>query len=316
MRRHATSASLVAATTIFSAALAGCGVRSGSASTSPSPSYSPVTAWPALPKLAEPAKGIEYAEVALPRKDGPPRKLWIYLPKGAAKKGAKLPVVFIAPAGTPLWFGMDLGDGDRDEHVPYVRAGFAVVAYALDGPLEGGPEGKNDAELARAANAFRASRSGIDNAEDAITYATKRLPIDPARMFVAGHSSAGTVAIQVAEHEPRLVGCVAYMAGTDPIGHWGAALGELEEFSPGYEAYARGIAPIPNAPNLKCPLFLCTVPDDTTVKPESVRAFARTARATNPNVTLFEAKSGGHYDAMIAEGIPAGIRWLGAKAAK
>jgi hypothetical protein len=61
--------------------------------------------------------------------------MWLYLPERQSDTQS-LPCVLTAPAGTPLVTGMDLGDGDVPEHLPYVRAGFAVLAYDLDGACQ------------------------------------------------------------------------------------------------------------------------------------------------------------------------------------
>ena len=58
---------------------------------------------------------------------------YLYLPPG--KHAPKsLPCVLIAPAGSTCWRAWTLGDGDSPEHMPYVKAGYAVLAYELDGP--------------------------------------------------------------------------------------------------------------------------------------------------------------------------------------
>src|SRR5579871_2614816 len=77
------------------------------------------------------APGVSFTEVMLPRPK--PARLWIYLP--SPPPAGKLPCVVIAPSGSALFSGMKLQDGDRAEHLPYVRAGFAVIAYDIDGPI-------------------------------------------------------------------------------------------------------------------------------------------------------------------------------------
>jgi hypothetical protein len=37
-------------------------------------------------------------------------------------------VAGIAHAGALLYHGITLAEGDRPEHLPYVRAGFAIIA--------------------------------------------------------------------------------------------------------------------------------------------------------------------------------------------
>ena len=55
---------------------------------------------------------------------------WYYRPEQAT---GKLALVLVPPAGSTLFTGMDLGDGDRPEHYPYARAGFAVASFEIDG---------------------------------------------------------------------------------------------------------------------------------------------------------------------------------------
>ena len=81
--------------------------------------------------LSPPISATEY--VAKPngtaKSVGGASKLWIYEPEGSEKR----PCILIAPAGSTLMEGMSLGEEDQDEHVPYVQAGFVVIAYSLDG---------------------------------------------------------------------------------------------------------------------------------------------------------------------------------------
>ena len=88
--------------------------------------------------------GVEFHEIVLrPRPGqhpGPGRnsKLWLYLPEGK-HEDKSLSCVLIAPAGSTLLTGMKLENGDRAEHVPYVRAGFAVLSFELDGGVPASP---------------------------------------------------------------------------------------------------------------------------------------------------------------------------------
>ena len=68
------------------------------------------------------------------QRPGLPICVQLYLPPGE-HPARSLPCVFIAPAGTRLIHGSVLGDSDSPEHLPYVRAGFAVLAYELTGDV-------------------------------------------------------------------------------------------------------------------------------------------------------------------------------------
>ena len=115
------------------AALAGCKQES-------SPSQIVITTGQAVVKVEPVAfpdlgatrliqPGIKFQEATLHR-GAMPMRVWYYQPEKAAEK---LALVLVPPAGSTLFVGMDLGDGDRPEHYPYARAGFAVASFDIDG---------------------------------------------------------------------------------------------------------------------------------------------------------------------------------------
>jgi dienelactone hydrolase len=272
------------------------------------------------PKMDVIEAGVRFCEVRLDG-EGPGQrmKLWLYLPpppdadrpaSGAPASSGhaarSLPCVLVAPAGTPLIWGIGLGSGDRAEHLPYIRAGFAVLAYELDGAPDD-PDSADDREVAAAVKAFVAAEGGLANARTAMEYLIARVPeVNPRRVYCAGHSSAGTVALQLAATDPRLKGCAAYAPAVDIAAHQGAALAQVERIAPGVTAYARQYSPV-NLPRPKCPVLLFHAADDQTVRVADSRRFAA---ARGPAVRLMTVPTGGHFDAMIEEGIPAGIRFL------
>lgn len=239
--------------------------------------------------------------------------IWVYLPKGNHAPGS-LPCVLITGAGTTLLHGLEWGEldqgGDSDEHLPYVRAGFAVVAYELDGPLD--EFGDDEKAMQRAYNAFRAAQAGLVNARNALEFTLAKVPeVDPKRIYAAGHSSAGTAALLFAEHEPRLAGCVAFAPCLDlmerfsPVGVRG-----LSFLLPGLADFAVQSSPKTHEARLNCPVFLFHGEDDSNVPCADSRACERRLKALGKNVTLQTALQGDHYDSMIDLGIPMAINWL------
>lgn len=281
------------------AASAGCGSRK-----------------PAAPQIGatrtlEP--GVLEYEVALPRPGGSMETLWIYLP--ASPSQAKIPCLLIAPAGTRLFHGMDLGDSDRPEHMPYVQAGYAVVGYSLDGPL---PDNPTDAQMTDATQAFKDADAGVANAKAALDYALANVPkIDPQRIYTAGHSSAGTVSLLVAESDPRIAACIAYAPCCNVPQRLGLkALNALDSAVPGESDFLAQYSPNARLSGLTCPVFLFHADDDSNVPKEDVEEFFRLAQVTNSHVTYAHVETGGHYDSMIHDGIPQAISWLGTLPAK
>ena len=93
----------------------------------------------------------------------PPHKVWIYHPDPLPSN--RMPLVVIPPAGGRFFSAPDLVLGDRPEHLPYVRAGFAVVSFNMQGAA---PSDASNSELLMAASAFRAGQAGIENARSAL----------------------------------------------------------------------------------------------------------------------------------------------------
>jgi dipeptidyl aminopeptidase/acylaminoacyl peptidase len=166
--------------------------------------------------------------------------------------------------------------------------------------------------LKRAYEAYRAAQAGLINAQIALEFLLARVPeVDPARLFAAGHSSAGTMAILFAEHEPRLAGCVAYAPCVDledrfgPVGITAAA-----STFPGVREFLARFSPRAHESTLQCPLFLFHAEDDSNVPIRQSRDAAARLKALGKTVTLVTVLTGNHYDAMIRQGIPQGIEWM------
>jgi dipeptidyl aminopeptidase/acylaminoacyl peptidase len=135
--------------------------------------------------------------------------------------------------------------------------------------------------------------------------------VDPDRIYTAGHSSAATLSLLVAEHEPGIKGCVAFAPASDVEKRLGAqGVAALDGAVPGFADFVRRTSPLTNAARLRCPLFLFHADDDTNVKVEESARFADLVRRTNSRVTFVRVPTGGHYEPMIREGIPRAIAWF------
>jgi dipeptidyl aminopeptidase/acylaminoacyl peptidase len=261
---------------------------------------------PDLPVGRELAPGVAVHELTLDRQ-GAPMRLWVYLPTGAPPDRT-LPTVLIAPAGSRLFHGMTLGNGDRPEHVPYVAEGLAVVAYEIDGPIA---EGATAAQLWDAITAYRKAKAGVDNAKAAIAYALAKVPqVDPRRIYAVGHSSAATLALQVAEQDEQIAASIAFAPVVNVSDRLGSMATQLDRGEPGMMDFLRRMSPDTNVARLKVPTLLFYAKDDDVVPTAKIDAFANELRKTNPNVKVITAPSGGHYGSMKEQGIPAAIAWL------
>jgi dipeptidyl aminopeptidase/acylaminoacyl peptidase len=187
---------------------------------------------------------------------------------------------------------------------------MAVVAYELDGISR--RETATDAELIRAYDAFKAARAGLVNQRNALEYVLRHMPeVDPKRIYQAGHSSAGTHSLLAAAHEPRLAGCLAYAPAVDLPQFF--SVPEQRAYSlmmPGVIDFITRSSPSTHRERIRCPTFFFFAEDDYGMKPEQMRAFANALKQQGTDTTLLTVPAGGHYDSMINDGVPAGIRWL------
>jgi dienelactone hydrolase len=229
-----------------------------------------------------------------------------------------IPCVFIAPAGVPPFlgngFGPDVDLQKNPEHLPYVRAGFAVVAYDTDGEIANRDDSTYE-QVQAAATAFRNAEAGMLNARHAIDYVLKMVPaVDPKRLYSAGHSSAGRISLLLAENDPRIKACVAYAPVTDVerrVDEIAPDAGRyLESNLPGFREFLKRTSPIRRIGQLRCPTFLFHSEDDSRISIAESQAFVESLKKTNPRVTFVRATHGDHYDSMIEEGVPKAIRWL------
>jgi acetyl esterase/lipase len=273
---------------------------------------------PSLPDRGEPTpldEGVSFYEIELSAPaDGKPVPghrglLWLYLPEGHHAPGS-LRCVLIAPAGGDMLTGMSLGEGDQAEHLPYVNAGMAVVAYELDGNQV--DESLDSDSPTAMYDAFRASCAGLVNARNALEFVLDQVPeVDPKQIYAAGHSSAGTLALLLAAHEPRLDGCVAFAPAADLVEHFEPlGMRVMGAIYPDAADFIVRSSPATHAQSINCPVFLFHADDDETVEPEQSRDFAERLEAAGKPVELMSVPSGEHYEAMIDEGIPAAIEWI------
>jgi dipeptidyl aminopeptidase/acylaminoacyl peptidase len=290
------------------------GANETARASAPAPQYLPLSTFPPLGPAADVDRGVVVHQVSLVHGENAGR-IWIYLPKKLP--ATPIPCVFIAPAGVPPFvgngFGPDLDRQKNPEHLPYVRAGFAVVAYDVDGELE-----SRDAtygQVLAAATAFKNAEAGALNARHAIDYVLKMVPaIDPKRLYSAGHSSAGRIALLVAESDPRIAACAAYAPVTDVerrVQEIAPDAGRfLESNLPGFRDFLRRTSPIRQTAQLRCPVFLFHSQADRRIPINESQTFVDALGKTNARVTFVRGATGDHYGSMIEQGVPQGIRWL------
>ena len=242
---------------------------------------------------------------------GLPMHARLYLPAGY-DADRSLPCVFIAPAGTRLIYGASLSNDDSPEHLPYVRAGFAVMAYELSGNLNL-PQNASVKyrDLRNPIYQFIAADGGLANARMAVEYVLSKVPqVDPNRLYAAGHSSAGTMALDLAVADNRIRAVAAYAPATDVVAYWGNHLDDLNRAVPGSAALASRVSPLKHVSQFNCPVFIFHADDDRTVPNGEVQRFVDEMESAGKSIEFRRVPSGGHYNSMIREGIPQGISFF------
>ncbi|MDB5388213.1 MAG: Alpha/beta hydrolase family protein, partial [Planctomycetaceae bacterium] len=236
----------------------------------------------------------------------------LYLPRAGAPQRS-LGCVLVGPAGSNLISGKPLDPVNaEDEFVPYVRAGMAVLHFSLDGPIDDLQQA-TDATMSQGYKAFSAAAAGMVNARNAMAFVLLRVPeVDPKRIYIAGHSSAGTLALLFAEHEPTLRGCIAFAPATElPADMKNLALDpRTRNQFPGIESFVTRAAPITHVGTLGCPVFLFHGQGDAVVPIRQSANFANLAKGLGKSVTFSQVPDGHHYQAMAQKGVPQAIEWL------
>lgn len=237
--------------------------------------------------------------------------LRLYLPSGTHADGS-LSCILVPPAGTNLLVGSEMDSSDSNpEHFPYVLEGYAVVTFSLDG-WQGNQELATDSQISAGYKKFRAAHAGLVNAKIAHEFAANSVKeINPKSIYIAGHSSAATLALLYAAHEPKLAGCIAYAPETDVETSIGSVANQLSESQfPGIKAFLKQSSPVTHVDSFNCPVLLYHAIGDQVVPFRRTQAFAGRLKAAKKEVKMSSGGGSDHYQTMVSQGIPRGLSWL------
>lgn len=229
---------------------------------------------------------------------------------------ATWPCVILAPAGSNLLAGRDLGDGDHPEALPWANAGYVVIQVALPGAIAD-PERVTGGEVKRTFAEFSAARAGLGCVEQVLAYIKQELPqVDPRRIAAVGHSSAGTLALLAAESNPEIKACVAFAPCTDVTEFHRDNFAVLETVIPTVRKFCSDYSPINHVDRLQCPIFFFQADDDSVTPVAGAVRFVDAAKEQQKLIEFVRVPIGDHYQSMIDEGIPRAIQWLDATFAR
>lgn len=258
-----------------------------------------------MPELLEEevADGVMRQILIHEHHQGGVRSVWLYYPSEMPE--APMSLVVVPPAGGTLITAPSLSEADQPEHIPYVLAGHAVVSFEMRGELGRLATEEEDIE------AFIDGRAGVDDAMFAIDRALEHLNIDEDRIYAAGHSSAGNVALLLGVEDKRIDGVIAYAAKMDIEEHFGSDL--IDEATangyPGFRQFIEWSSPIERAEEFTIPIFLFRAKQDPKVEWTNYLYFAG---STAPGISVFNevVEGSDHYQTMIDFGIPKALQWI------
>lgn len=275
-----------------------------------------------FPKLEAPAAfgstGIVWHRVAIPRPTGTPLKLNIFIPKGD-HADKSLPVVFEAPAGTPLLHGASIEvPQPATEFLPFTEAGMITVSFDIDGEMPSNVSPEDGArymnQLRTAYSRFVAADAGVDDGKLAIDFVLARLPMaDPDRLITWGHSSAATLSLLLASKDPRISKCIAMAPITDLKPRLGDILVQepaMSKYLPKFDAYLVSGSPITYVSKLKCPVFIAHARNDDNAPFEVTKTYVDAIRSAGGTVQFLELQREGHYAPLLEAAIPKALEWL------
>jgi phage FluMu protein Com/dienelactone hydrolase len=245
-----------------------------------------------------------------------PMRIRVYAPKGELA-ASSTPCVIVAPAGTPLLHGVDIGDSDNMEEIlPFIKAGMFVAVYQIDGHVtqtDRPPDEKFLQEMRRGFEEFVKADSGVSNGKTTIDFLFAKFPsIDRSRVYSSGHSSAATLSLLMAAKDHRITKCIAFA----PITDLAPRIGDIQsdptarKYFPGFPAYLTSGSPSTYMQTFRCPLFIMHARDDDNEPFASTNTFVAKLRSTGASVTFLEVPAGGHYAPMVSVGLPKAVEWL------
>jgi dienelactone hydrolase len=249
-------------------------------------------------------------------------KFIVFLPTNPTK--AKIPCVFIAASGTEStapFSGRSLEEMDVMNPVNFAKAGYAVVAYDVDGDIgsidiidrvESFEERKKKI-LINLIKAYKASDAGVLNAKLAIDYTVARIPqIDPNAMYVAGTGSGGTISLMVAATDKRIKAAIANSPYTNLPGKYSSLMETVSKSVPGYKEFIDRSSPHNNIEKMTKPIFIFHDDRLSDISLEDTTNFVSSVKQKNPAISLTHDRDKNFVvgSSMSSSSIQQSIEWL------
>jgi dipeptidyl aminopeptidase/acylaminoacyl peptidase len=219
-------------------------------------------------------------------------KAWLLVPPGSDTQ--KTPAVLRIPAGGSLFTPAILGLGTVPEIEPYFTAGYVTLVMSFRDTLANG--GK-----------FSESKGGLEDVLAALEYLRKLPEVDPKNIYVAGHSSAASLALRVAQVSdvPRAV------AAFSPVTDWTEFFKErMENLSEESRKYLEDASAVNHVGQTKCPVLLTHGTKDTIAPISHSEVMAGKLKELEKPCEFVRIPEGDHYFSMLKVGIPLSLAFF------
>ena len=201
------------------------------------------------------------------------------------------------PAVLFLHGGFAFDESDWDAAEPFAKAGFVVMVPQLRG--ENGQPGD-----------YSMFFDEVDDVLAAAKFLAQQPHVDPNRIYVAGHSVGGTLAMLAAMSSPMFKGCASFSGSPDQPKWADGQPAEFVPFDPEDTEEFRLRSPLAFPGSFKCPARLYYGDDEFFFK-FSTDELAEKARAAGRDVVAEEVP-GDHTD-MLESAIPRAIQFFNRK---
>jgi dipeptidyl aminopeptidase/acylaminoacyl peptidase len=219
-------------------------------------------------------------------------KAWLFIPRGA--ETSPTPAILRIPAGGNLFKPAALGLGTIPEIEPYVTAGYVTMVMSFRGTMDGRGN-------------FSKSRGGLDDVLGALEYLKKQPEVDRKNIFVAGHSSAASLALRVSQVSeiPRAV------AAFSPVTDWSEFFKKrMENVSDETRKFVTDASPLMHADKTKCPVLLTHGTADTIAPESHSKRMNEELKKAEKSCEFVSIPDGDHYFSMLKVSIPLSLAFF------
>jgi dienelactone hydrolase len=236
----------------------------------------------------------DYVDVVEYPSSGLLLKAWL---SGHRQTGQKLPAVLF------LHGGFELGAADWDMAVPYWEAGFVLMVPMLRG--ENGQRGT-----------FSFLYNEVDDVLAAADYLSRQPAVDPARIYLAGHSAGGTLTLLAIEASGRFRAAASFDGSPDQqLLYNGSASkpGTHREvvFDPKDARELQVRSPLAYASSVKSPVRLYYSQEASVIAQRPSQRFAELARAHGADAQAIRVW--GSHMSHVARAMPRSIDFFRAR---